>query len=46
MTGRRSRRWSGEWGAGRAPDAPAIDVLVPTAGRTAELAVTLSGLAG
>ncbi len=44
--GRRSRRWSGEWGARRAPDAPRIDVLIPSAGRAAELAVTLSGLAG
>ena len=39
-----SRRWSGDWGlpagAGRAD----VDVLIPTAGRIAELAVTLAGL--
>lgn len=40
-----SRRDSREWGAGTAAPAPAVDVLIPTAGRTAELAVTLAGLA-
>jgi GT2 family glycosyltransferase len=39
-------RWSGDWGRHERPDdAPEIDVLVPTVGRTAELAVTLAGLA-
>lgn len=41
-----TRRWSGEWahdptGAGQ----PTVDVLIPTVGRAAELAVTLAGLA-
>jgi len=40
-----SRRWSGEWGHQAEPDAPVVDVLVPTVGRLAELAVTLAGLA-
>jgi GT2 family glycosyltransferase len=39
------RRTAAEWGLPPAPAAPAIDVLVGTAGRTAELAVTLAGLA-
>jgi GT2 family glycosyltransferase len=46
----RGARWSGEWGrpAGHsAPDATPVDVdvLIPTVGRTAELATTLAGLA-
>ncbi|WP_295827134.1 glycosyltransferase family 2 protein [uncultured Microbacterium sp.] len=41
----RDRRGSGEWAAAR-PRSPAlIDVLIPTVGRVAELAVTLAGLA-
>jgi GT2 family glycosyltransferase len=41
-----SRRWSGEWGRNDPPsESPAVDVLIPTIGRTAELAVTLAGLA-
>jgi len=47
-----SRRWSGAWGSPAllddraAPPGPcAVDVLVPTADRPAELAVTLAGLA-
>ena len=47
-----SRLWSGAWaasavlGEGTAtPAPPAVDVLVPTADRPAELAVTLAGLA-
>lgn len=46
-----ARRWSGAWGLpGAAGPADAdggfdVDVLIPTAGRVAELAVTLSGLA-
>jgi GT2 family glycosyltransferase len=44
MTG--SRRWSGEWGRAEPPSAEVeIDVLIPTVGRPAELAVTLAGLA-
>lgn len=40
-----ARRWSGDW-ASEAPPPPArIDVLIPTVGRTGELAVTLAGLA-
>jgi GT2 family glycosyltransferase len=39
-------RWSGAWGRdGRPDDAPDVDVLIPTVGRTAELATTLAGLA-
>ncbi len=41
-----SRRWSGEWA--RPLDtqaAPQLEVLIPTVGREAELAVTLAGLA-
>lgn len=42
----RSRRWSGEWGAAAAPlEVVDVDVLIPTVGRVAELAVTLAGLA-
>lgn len=40
-----SRRWSGDWGRPAEPDAPVVDVLIPTVGRLAELAVTLAGLA-
>lgn len=40
-----SRRWSGDWAAGAEPQAPIVDVLIPTVGRVAELAVTLAGLA-
>jgi GT2 family glycosyltransferase len=40
-----SRRWSGSWGQPHQPVAPAVDVLIPTVGRLAELAVTLAGLA-
>lgn len=40
-----SRRWSGRWGRPTVPEAPLIDVLVPTVGRRAELAATLAGLA-
>ena len=40
-----ARRWSGEWGREGRPTTPVVDVLVPTSGRTAELAVTLAGLA-
>ncbi|WP_271985172.1 glycosyltransferase family 2 protein [Pseudoclavibacter terrae] len=42
-----SRRGSARWAAQRAPDptSPTVDVLIPTAGRTAELATTLAGLA-
>jgi len=41
----RSRRGAGLWGRTAPPDAPLVDVLVPTADRPAELAVTLAGLA-
>ena len=46
----RGARWSGEWGrpAELTPTESAsvdVDVLVPTVGRTAELAATLAGLA-
>ena len=40
-----SRRWSGDWGHQGEPDPPDVDVLIPTVGRLAELAVTLAGLA-
>lgn len=40
-----SRRGSAVWGRGAEPDAPVVDVLLPTAGRRAELATTLAGLA-
>ena len=43
--GASARRWSGDWGRRERPSSPAVDVLVPTSGRTAELAVTLAGLA-
>jgi GT2 family glycosyltransferase len=39
------RRTAAEWGRPVVPVEPAIDVLIGTAGRTAELAVTLAGLA-
>ncbi|WP_460947147.1 glycosyltransferase family 2 protein [Okibacterium endophyticum] len=51
MRGRRapgstgSRRWSAEWALPVRRVVPAIDVLIPTAGRRSELAVTLGGLA-
>jgi len=41
----RSRRPAARWGSRQPSDAPTVDVLVPTCGRVAELAVTLSGLA-
>ncbi|PZE89008.1 glycosyl transferase [Curtobacterium sp. MCBD17_008] len=46
----RGARWSGEWGRPTADPAVEstpvdVDVLVPTVGRTAELAATLAGLA-
>jgi len=40
-----SRRWSGVWGQPQPPVRPVLDVLIPTVGRLAELAVTLAGLA-
>ena len=40
-----SRRWSGDWGRPHEPGTPLIEVLIPTVGRLAELAVTLAGLA-
>ena len=40
-----SRRWSGSWAQQDEPSPPALDVLIPTVGRLAELAVTLAGLA-
>ena len=40
-----SRRSSASWGSAEPARPPAIDVLIPTAGRIAELAVTLAGLA-
>lgn len=40
-----SRRPAGAWAEPPAPAAAAVDVLIPTAGRVAELAVTLAGLA-
>ncbi|GAA4055520.1 glycosyltransferase [Agromyces indicus] len=41
-----SRRWSGEWGHDAPPpESVEVDVLIPTIGRAAELAVTLAGLA-
>lgn len=40
-----SRRTAGAWATPPAPADPVVDVLIPTAGRVAELAVTLSGLA-
>lgn len=41
-----SRRTAAHWADGQEPPAlPEIDVLIPTAGRASELAVTLAGLA-
>ncbi|WP_307807090.1 glycosyltransferase family A protein, partial [Naasia sp. SYSU D00057] len=40
-----SRRWSGDWGTPPERTEPVVDVLIPTFGRPAELAVTLAGLA-
>ena len=39
-----SRRWSGDWGRPAEPRRAEVDVLIPTVGRIAELAVTLAGL--
>ncbi|HWU20218.1 MAG TPA: glycosyltransferase family 2 protein [Nocardioides sp.] len=39
-----SRRWSGDWGLPVEPRPAEVDVLIPTIGRIAELAVTLAGL--
>ncbi|MFP3465362.1 glycosyltransferase family 2 protein [Leifsonia sp. SIMBA_070] len=41
-----SRRWSGDWGRPPVPVRADVDVLIPTVGRIAELAVTLAGLCG
>lgn len=46
MTREPSRRWSGHWGEPVGPREPSVEVLIPTIGRTTELAVTLAGLAG
>lgn len=40
-----SRRTAARWAREQPRGVPAIDVLIPTAGRVAELAVTLAGLA-
>ncbi len=40
-----STRWSGAWALDTPGDEPLIDVLIPSFGRPAELAVTLAGLA-
>ncbi|MDQ4047104.1 MAG: glycosyltransferase family 2 protein [Actinomycetota bacterium] len=40
-----NRRTSAKWATGPASEEPAVDVLIPTRNRTAELAVTLAGLA-
>lgn len=44
-----ARRWSGDWardrGRNTAEPEPDLEVLIPTVGRVAELAVTLAGLA-
>lgn len=40
-----TRRWSGAWGRAAPAEPPVLDVLIPSYGRAAELAVTLSGLA-
>jgi GT2 family glycosyltransferase len=40
-----SRRWSGSWSKQEPPARPVVEVLIPTVGRLAELAVTLAGLA-
>lgn len=45
MTGTRSRRGAARWADPAPPPQPALEVLIPTAGREAELAVTLAGLA-
>jgi GT2 family glycosyltransferase len=45
MTRACSRRWSGAWAAPPESAPIEVDVLIPTIGRTAELAVTLAGLA-
>ncbi|MFW2513372.1 glycosyltransferase [Demequina sp. SO4-13] len=42
---RGSRRESAEWATSHPPSVAAVDVLIPTAGRRAELAATLAGLA-
>ena len=39
-----SRRWSGAWGAPIEHGPVDVDVLIPTVGRVAELAVTLEDL--
>ncbi|RWZ51523.1 glycosyltransferase family 2 protein [Labedella phragmitis] len=39
------RRWSGDWASQEPPPSPELEVLIPTVGRTSELAVTLAGLA-
>jgi GT2 family glycosyltransferase len=39
-------RWCGEWGAGEQELPATLEVLIPSFERPAELAVTLSGLAG
>ncbi|HEX8488233.1 MAG TPA: glycosyltransferase family 2 protein [Propionibacteriaceae bacterium] len=44
-TDRPSRRWSGDWAERSDLGVPVVDVLIPTVGRIAELAVTLAGLA-
>jgi GT2 family glycosyltransferase len=45
QTPSRSRRWSGDWGTPQEQTTAVVDVLIPTVGRAAELAVTLAGLA-
>ena len=40
-----SRRWSADWSKDAPPVDPLVEVLIPTVGRVAELAVTLAGLA-
>ncbi|RWZ61579.1 glycosyltransferase [Labedella populi] len=40
-----ARRWSGDWTTEAPPPPPRLEVLIPTIGRTSELAVTLAGLA-
>jgi len=45
VIGADSRRRSAGWGKAASPEQPVIDVLIPTADRGAELAVTLAGLA-
>jgi GT2 family glycosyltransferase len=40
-----SRRTARDWAKPSTPHEPVVDVLVPTSGRTAELAVVLAGLA-